>query len=378
VCVLVYVAAATARARRLPAAGALFERIAPFFAVQLLLVYAAAAVAKMNTGFLDPAISCAGSISGRLPWAHLSFIPGSWTVRGSIWGTVVVEVAVPVLLAVRRSRPLGLVLGMAFHAVLGLAGNVPFSALALALLVAFLPTDTPSRLRALGAGRPVLCDAVGRVGRAAGSTAALVVAVGLWLVGATVVIHRPGTRPPLLAWGTSLLLVVAFAAGILLVVAMARRGPHRPTSRSLRIRNPVLAGGLVLLVMNSLSPYVGLKTESSMTMFSNLHTEAGHWNHLFIPEAVRVFTHQDHPVRIVSSNDPALERSTADGVRIVPFELERYLRSHPGTTATYATPTGRGETIRTTGPAAHSSAGTQVIDKIVKFQTVPPPGRGGC
>jgi len=155
-CVLVYVGGTVARTRRLPTAGALFERIAPFLALQLLLVYVAAAVAKMNTSFFDPTLSCAASISSRLPWAHLSLFRGSWSVMASIWITVVVEVALPVLLSVRRLRPVGLVLGLAFHAVLALAGNVPFSALALALYVVLLPTDTPSRVRALVADRPGL------------------------------------------------------------------------------------------------------------------------------------------------------------------------------------------------------------------------------
>ncbi|MPZ66508.1 MAG: hypothetical protein GEU83_13680 [Pseudonocardiaceae bacterium] len=57
--------------------------------------------------------------------------------------------ALPILLAVPRTRVLGLVVGAGFHTVLALAGNVPFSALALALYVAFLPTDVPDRLRAL-------------------------------------------------------------------------------------------------------------------------------------------------------------------------------------------------------------------------------------
>ena len=90
-----------------------------------------------------------------------------------------------------------------------------------------------------------------------------------------------------------------------------------------------------MLVANSLSPYLGLKTESAFTMFSNLQTESGRWNHAFIPEAVRVFPYQDELVRITVSNDRALEQRSRDGTWLVRFELERYLRSHPGTTATY-------------------------------------------
>jgi len=319
-------------------------------------------------------------MSTRVAWLHPSFLPASWIVAASIWGTVLIEVALPVLLAVRRSRLFGLVLGGAFHAVLALAGNVPFSAVALAVYVAFLPPDTPTRLRALTATHPGLNRWACRAQRASRSRLTLPLAVVFWLVGASVSTHIPGTRAALVAQGISLLLVAAFAGGILVVLGLARGGARNYSSRSLRLRNPVLAAGLLLLVVNSLSPYVGLKTESSFTMFSNLHTEAGLWNHLFIPEAVRIFPYQDHLVRIVASDDRALEASTHDGQRLVRDELERYLRSHPGTTATYVTTDALGDIVDTAGPGGTSSAlpMTWLLDKVVKFQTVPPPDRAGC
>jgi len=211
VCVLVYATWTTLRARRLPDPGVLFEQIAPFFAVQLLLVYAVAAVAKMNTGFFDPGISCAAEMFSRLPWSHSSFLDGSWRIVASIWATVAVEVALPVLLAVRRSRMIGLVLGGAFHAVLALTGNVPFSALALALYVVFLPSDTPTRLRALSAGHPGVARWADRARRVSRSRATLLIGLGWWLAGAALFTRRPGARPALIEHGTALLMVAALA-----------------------------------------------------------------------------------------------------------------------------------------------------------------------
>jgi hypothetical protein len=379
VCLLFWVAWDALRTQRLPDAGVLFEQIAPFFAVQLLLVYAVAAVAKLNTGFFDPDISCAASMSDRLPWAHLSFMAGSWRVVASIWGTVVIEVALPILLTLRRSRMVGLVLGGVFHAVLGLAGNVPFSALALALFVAFLPPDTPSRLLPLATTRSGLVRWADRTRRMSRSVAAFPMAVGCWLVGAAIFPDEPGSGPTLLSDGMGLLMVAAFAGGILVVLTLARGGSQSHSARSLRIHHPVFVAGVLLMVLNSVSPYVGLKTESSLTMFSNLHTEGGQWNHLLIPEAARVFPYQDHPVRVLASNDPALDAQGHDGVRLVPFELERHLRSHPGTVATYATTDAWGEKVLTAGPGSNAAPPTRrLLDKIVKFQPVPPPERGGC
>lgn len=377
-CVLTYVGWTTLRTRRLPDPGTLFERIAPFLRVQLLVVYAAAAIAKMNTGFFDGEVSCAVALSGQVVWFAPGLIDGSWRVGPSMWGTVAIEVALPVLLAVPRTRLLGLIVGGAFHTILALAGNVPFSALALALYVAFLPTDTPSRLRAVGVGRPALGRWALRARRFGASPAALFVAVGCWLAAAVIFSFEPVAGRALISNGTRLVLVlVMVAAGILLALSVARGGPRIYSPTSLRLGHPVFAVGILLLVANSLSPYLGLKTESSFTMFSNLQTEAGYWNHAFIPEAVRVFPYQDQLVRITDSNDRALEGRSRGGTRLVRFELERYLRAHRGTTATYVAATA-GEPTEVAASNSAATPATAILDRLVKFRAVRPPESAGC
>ncbi len=378
-CVLAYVAWTSLPTRRLPDPGALFERIAPFLRVQLLVVYAAAALAKMNSGFFDPDISCAVSLSTRIAWFDPSLLAGSWRVAPAIWGTVLVELALVVLLAVPRTRVLGLAVGGAFHAVLALAGNVPFSALALALYVVFLPADTAGRLRAVAAVRPALGRWARRAQRAAGSRAAFPVAVGCWLVAAVVFSLEPAAGRVLISNGTRILLVaLMLGAAVVLALGLARGRPWNHPPGSLRLGHAVFAVGIGLLVANSLSPYLGLKTESSFTMFSNLHTEAGYWNHAFIPEAVRIFEPQDRLVRVTDSNDPALERRTRDGARMVRFELERYLRLHPGTRATYVTTGATGGTVRTTGSHLAAPWAVALLDRVAKFRDVRLPQRGWC
>jgi hypothetical protein len=68
----------------------------------------------------------------------------------------------------------------------------------------------------------------------------------------------------------------------------------------------VLAVALLLVVLNAASPYLGLKTRFSFTMFSNLQTEPGRWNHVVLPEAMRVFGMQDGIVRFDDVSDAAL------------------------------------------------------------------------
>ncbi len=377
-CLLSYVAWTTLRTRRLPDAGTLFERTAPFLRVQLLIVYAAAALAKLNTSFFDGEISCAATMSRQVAWFSPRLLDGSWRVVPSIWGTVLVEVTLPLLLAARRTRSIGLLVGGAFHAVLALAGNVPFSALALAFYVAFLPADGPSRLGAVIARRPRLARWAQRGCRWGRSPAAFVTAVACWLAGAAIFTSGAAPRPALISVGTRLLLVAASAAFILLLLGAARGGQWAHPRRSLRLGHPVFVAGALLLVANSMSPYLGLKTESSFTMFSNLRTEENAWNHLFLPEAMRVFPYQDRLAQVTSTDDPGLEASTRDGTRLVRFELERYLRAHPATSATTTTAAAAGEATLTTWRHSDRRSEPWFLEKIFKFKSVPPAERGGC
>ncbi len=374
--VLVYTASVAVPARRLPEGGALFERIAPFLRLSLLVLYAAAALAKMNGGFFDPAVSCAAALAPRIAWFDPSLLDAGWLAWPAIYGTVLVEAALPALLCVRRTRLAGLALGTAFHLVLALAGNVPFSSLVLALYVAFLPAGVVSRAGA----------AVSRVSPAGATTAwvrrerrwvepvAFALLTAAWALGA---VAAEGSSPPgqgAIGDGTRLVVAAVVAGAAVLAVAV-RRAPAWPVGAGVprrRLGHPVLAVGIAVLVANALTPYLGLKTESSFTMFSNLQTEAGSWNHAFVPEAVRVFSPQDRLVTVTASDDPSLLRRTRHGTRMVRFELERYLRRNPGVHATF-----------TPGPAAAvTSAGATpveaVVDKVAKFRDVRAAGRRGC
>ena len=373
--VLAYVCWTTLRIRRLPGPGTLFEHVAPFLRAQILLVYVAAAIAKMNTGFFDGDVSCAASMAGGIAWFYPSLLDGSWKTTPSIWGTVLVEATLPLLLAIPRTRLLGLAVGGAFHTLLALAGNVPFSALAMALYVAFLPADTPGRLRVLAARRPGLGRWARRMARWARSPIAFPAAAVAWIVGAVAFSFAPGVGGALISHGTRLVFLLAVAAaGVLLALCLTRGGRLAYRRPPRRLGHPVFVAGILVLMANSLTPYVGLKTESSFTMFSNLQTEAGLWNHAFIPEAVRVFGYQDELVRITGSNDRALEGRTRDGTRLVRFELERYVRLHPGTSVTYAS----GGLTQTIGPGAAAPAASPILDRAVKFRDVRRPERNGC
>ena len=122
-----------------------WARFAPAARWCLLGFYTFAAFAKLNHDFFDPDVSCAPfylrESADSLGVGALAD-PPRWIEHATVWGTALIELAVPVLLVVRRTRYLGVVVALAFHFTLALDLNhqfYDFSSLLLPLFLLFLP-----------------------------------------------------------------------------------------------------------------------------------------------------------------------------------------------------------------------------------------------
>ncbi len=123
----------------------------------LLVMYVFGIFHKLNTGFLDPATSCAVALWQEMP-VPLAWFDGPFVSHVAIYGTFLAEGAIIGALLTRRLRHWGIVCGIAFHLLLALSGYamyITFSALAIALHVLFLSGE--------GAGRIVASRGLGMV-----------------------------------------------------------------------------------------------------------------------------------------------------------------------------------------------------------------------
>ena len=95
-----------------------------------------------------------------------------------------------------------------------------------------------------------------------------------------------------------------------------------------------------LVVVNSASPYIGLKTYNNIAMYSNMRTEGDINNHFFMP-AVPVFGYQKDLVEIVDSNSDEIMKLKTHHARFgyvgqefevyqTYFELRRAVSKHKG------------------------------------------------
>lgn len=362
-------------------AAPLASEFAPYARVVFLVAYGAAALSKLNTTFLDPAYSCAvGLIEPIGLWLGFGAPSEVWIRTVIVWTVLLVELSVPALLFLRPTRLYGIALAAVFHLFLGATPVVlvmDFTALILALVFLFAPADIGDRMAREGQDfarrwAPVMEHArrIWTPGKYVLIGSLLVLALGrgrlldeeVWV---------------LLTWAV-LLLYGAVAVFVGLAVLASYRGERDRireigSGRGLLPAQALLVG---LLLCNAASPYLGLKTTSSFTMFSNLRTEAGATNHLLFPR-LALFGYQDDIVRVLESSNPVLAGYAGSDQRLTYHELRRVLSGDPGASVTFA----RGADVRALASAAQVPelvTLTPVERKLLHFRSVTASGNPIC
>jgi hypothetical protein len=116
---------------------------APWVRRELFVLYAFAIIHKLNASYFNLAASC-GSTMYQAVVARTRLLPsGTWADYCAIYGTLLFEATIPLLLLRKNSRTAGVIAGMLFHGFLALdpyPGLFSFSATMTALFtVLFLP-----------------------------------------------------------------------------------------------------------------------------------------------------------------------------------------------------------------------------------------------
>jgi len=159
---------------------------------------------------------------------------------------------------------------------------------------------------------------------------------GAWVLVAIAVSFGPDRLLSAVRLGVqALMLIYATLLAVVLVRALTFDGPPAYRRGAFRLAHPGWALGPLLAVLLASSPYLGLRTQDTFTMYSNLQTEDGQWNHALLPDGVQIFSLQDDLVRIVASSDPLLARDARSGTRLVWWDFRRYASHHPDASVTY-------------------------------------------
>lgn len=362
--------------------GELYQSLTPPVRCSAVIFYFFTFFHKLNADFLNPKVSCAVRFFERAmaPFPALAALPGMELVV--IWATLAAELFLAVGLAVPRWRWAACLLGAGFHMLLALdAAHVfyNFSAVMFAVLWVCLPVSRAARLARLPGGR------FGRFHFLGGY--ALIVGVawwfpaeawrvtafgfsGLWLAFAITLLSRAGLLGSCNVW--------CFAGAL-------QRSSARPTPRASIEACPARRyAGVLLLVpalvlLNGLSPYLGLKTRTAWQMYSNLNLDAATSNHYLIPYSLDIGGFLADSVRILATSDPALDAEYVQtGRRITWFELRRYVGQHPVQELTYVRPARPSGLFGAAEDEGRKTWRRAVLEKLLIFRPLGAASAGVC
>ena len=285
--------------------------------------YAFAAFAKLNSDFLDPAVTCSAEYladtADAIGLGGLDITSESWVRTVTAYATAAVELSIPLLLVRRRTRTIGVMVAVLFHAVVALPRDhqfFDFSSVLLAGWSTFLPAsfhrsvaDAVRRvLRPAGLALVALTGVLGASSAGGGVDRATLIDIGWW------------------AWQP-----LAWAAVVAVVVFAVR---HR-AGDDVALRPPIGVAAVVplLVVLNGLTPYVELKTQASWNMYANLRTAGGESNHLVVRRTFPITSPQDDLVTVVETDDPLLLPYQQRGFLLPVRTMRAYVQDHPSTSA---------------------------------------------
>ena len=367
-----------ARARQAALRSAeLYQTFTPYVRLEVIIFYFFTFFHKLNADFIDPSSSCAVTFLGHMT-DPFSLPPLPALESLAIFVTLGVEGLLPIGLAIPRLWLPAVLLGAGFHFLLALdiiKIFYNFSSVMYALLWVCIPPSAAAvlahvrrRLPRAVRGKPVLRSVVrlffNRFHFLVGYLATL--ALCWWQPEVSLGLNILGFSLLWLALALTLFVAVGYAWRQLRARAADRPPPLRFTT------SPLLLIPL-LVFLNGLGPYLGLKLRSAWQMYSNLSVDDAGSNHFLIPHSLDVGGFLADSVVIVSTSDSVLnERYVQTGARMTYFELRSYLVQRPAVRLAYIR-SGRYQEIARAGDSPEFS--TRPHPLLRKLLTFRPLGR---
>lgn len=310
--------------------GAWFAQVKPLLQLELLLVYFFTVLHKCNYDFFNPAVSCGASLYHDIV-RHYPFLPVSpMADLAIIYASFGLELVIPFLLIIPRTRMIGILTGLVFHYLLAFHSNdfiMSFSAETFALYALFLPVEYIDKVW------EIMRHPARMLERAVVLVAALVVLMLAFLLLTQhhlEIVQRNWYR--LMGWILDITFLAWYLYGIVVMGGLLSAYLHFRgrsfTGRSIRPETTFLLLFPLLLLVNGFSPYLGLKTATTFSMFSNLYVECERNNHFFMPSGC-FFTHYMRDiVTPLRSDHPRLQEIIQAKERMPYLEFQRLLFYH--------------------------------------------------
>ncbi|WP_242927549.1 HTTM domain-containing protein [Pontibacter vulgaris] len=303
----------------------LFDSFAPVARISIVILYFFAVFHKLNSGFFDITISQSIHLLKDIK-QHIQFLPLTDTIKYvSVWGTVITETAIAVLLCFRSTRLHGIFLAMIFHIFISFnpmhRGFTSFSGMLYTLFFFFTPKELPAALSEITTN--IWCKLTSpktiTIKLIVIALLAIISVLGYLIYNWNTLYGKTG-----LYYSVYSLIIVWWLFLFMSLLFATRYYKMTPEAHAFRLPFKLHILFPALLVLNGMLPYLGLKTNTSFNMFTNLRTEGGYTNHLFIPASLQVFDFQKDLVQIKSTNLEELKTYAGPSKKMmVYFEFSR-------------------------------------------------------
>jgi len=330
---------------RVKSGEVVFSEVAPVLRLALFFTYLWAAIQKLNYDYLNPEVSCAAQLHMKIASYFGDIIPtDTWALQVAIYGSFLFEFGIPILLYLPKTRFLGFAAAVWFHLWLAIhpaAGIFSFSSLILAMLFVFLPVTWGEQLQKIWSAQ-LRWVGRGNIARGRGIATKLVIfgffacltsqALLYLLIDRSYVVFYSANRIGFVAffvWG-------CWIGGCYLFAGV--RGRTFKSRLPNRFHWNWACLGLILVVTNGLYPWIGGRTQTSFSMYSNLRSE-GTGNHTFL-KRVDLLPYQKDMVEVLESEPnifaPAkkprgIQQFANQGHTIIPyFEFRRLVSEMEG------------------------------------------------
>lgn len=350
--------------------GDLWDTFAPIIRIELIILYFFVVLHKLNYDFFDPAISCGTDLIRATMGIGFLNLPDA-IIHLNAHATVIIEVIIPLLLIFRRTRNMGILIGLLFHNVIAynnLNGYYDFSSVIFALYFLFTPVAFAAKLRQTLSGFVTSKKYFYQNIRKFDHKKILIyTALAFINIGLIIVLDNIIKDYVLIFWTIFSITYIS----VFILTLLYERSFQFHSEKQFQINYPFLLVIPLLLILNGFSPYIGFKTENSFAMFSNLRTENGNSNHFFIPADIQIFDYQKDLVEITSTSDPALLIYAQSHRLLTLFDLNKRIST---TYPEYVHYTYKGKTYEyvagQSDPMGLEKRPPYILRKLLRFRTI--------
>lgn len=272
------------------------ENAIPLLRTFIIILYFFVVLHKLNYDYFDIEISCGAvlfeNLIQNLKLTKFGFVNSIYANNSilfayiSVYSAILLEGIIPLLLIFKKTRKIGVIIGLLFHFLLGFEGLgaiISFTAMMFTYLILFWDNATTERFMSLiGAYKSKL-----RV--------CFVLIIIILVMVYTFVSERVFKETFGIIW-------IIYSISIILIYVQISNLKKPSYSLEFITKNSTYYIFTFCLLLNGFSPYLGLKTQTVFSMFSNLKTENATNNHFFIPETLQIFNYQKEVVSIIDTD----------------------------------------------------------------------------